>query len=176
MKSMSRHHVVVLAALCGCSFEPGSDLPGDQPGDVGTDASVRPSFHAPADPTWMVIETMTIDTANAARTPSKTILAAGEMYKLRASGTASVIDGVIGDSEYYDFASPKDNACCEDVGIGIDDPAVDLDTKPDWGPYNTDHIYEILWMGTGAAIGAAYQDTVYSNNSGNLTLEILAFR
>jgi hypothetical protein len=31
-------------------------------------------------------------------------------------------------------------------------------------------------MGSGAPIHAAYQDTVYGNNTGNLTLEILALQ
>ena len=172
---MSPHHVVVLAALCGCSFEPGTAPPFDRNAAPDATAETDATDGAiDAAPAWTVIETLTINTANPTAIASQP-LAAGVMYKLRASGTASVIDGVIGDSEYYDFASPKDNACCEDVGIGIDDPAVDLDTKPDWGAYNTDHVYEIFWMGTGAAIHAAYQDTVYGNNSGNLTLEILAF-
>ena len=87
-----------------------------------------------------------------------------------------MIDGTIGDAEYYDFTNPKDNACCEDVGIGIDDPTVDLDTKPDWGPYSASHVYEISFTGLGRQIHAAYQDTVYGNNSGTLTLEIYEYR
>ncbi|HEY5926473.1 MAG TPA: hypothetical protein VIV11_32525 [Kofleriaceae bacterium] len=170
---MRIRHTVVLAALCGCSFEHGSEPEPDASApDVET--IIASDLDKPP-PVWRVVETLTIDTANPKATLSKMVLEAGAMYRLRASGTASVIDGIIGDADYYDFANPKDNACCEDVGIGIDDPAVDLTTTPDWGPYNADHVYEITWMGTGTPLSAAYQDTVYGNNSGNLTIEILVF-
>ncbi len=116
-----------------------------------------------------------VDTASASPVVSLP-LAAGVTYRLRATGTATVIDGLEGDAEYWDFPNRRDSGCCEDVGIGIDDPIIDLDTRPDWGPYNEAHIYEIEWMGTGAAISAQYQDTYYGNNSGTLTLEIYALQ
>ena len=169
---MRIRHTVVLAALCGCSFDAGSAQPAP---DAAPDATIIPHDREKPLPMWRVAEAITIDTASATGSRSKMILEAGVMYRLRASGTASVIDGIIGDADYYDFASPKDNACCEDVGIGIDDPAVDLNTTPNWGPYNPSHVYEITWMGSGTALSAAYQDTVYGNNSGNLTIEILVF-
>lgn len=164
---------LVLALVAGCSFAPPTAPPTEPQGDTPVDAA---SATPDAPPTWMVIETIVIDTANATPMVSQTTLLAGVTYRLRASGVASVIDGIDGDSEYYDFANPKDNACCEDVGIGIDDPIVDATTTPDWGPYNASHVYEIAWPGAGNKISAAYQDTVYGNNSGNLTLEILALQ
>lgn len=163
----------MLVLVAGCSFSPPTAPPGDPLGDTPVDAEPAP---ADSPPSWVVIETIVIDTANATPVVSQTTLQAGVTYRLRASGVASVIDGIDGDSEYYDFANPKDNACCEDVGIGIDDPTVDTTTTPDWGPYNANHVYEIAWPGAGKTISAAYQDTVYGNNSGNLTLEILALQ
>ncbi|HEY5936723.1 MAG TPA: hypothetical protein VIU61_18875 [Kofleriaceae bacterium] len=170
---MGRSLATMLTLVAGCSFSP----PTAPPGEPSSDAPVDASETTPdSPPTWVVVETITINTANATPMVSQLTLEAGVTYRLRASGIASVIDGIEGDSEYYDFASPKDNSCCEDVGIGIDDPVVDTTTTPDWGPYSTSHVYEISWLGTGATISAAYQDTVYGNNSGDLTLEILALQ
>lgn len=162
---------MALVALAGCSYAPS---PNELVADGGPDAPLTgDDAHVPA---WIVVETMTIDTAQPTPQVSVMSLAAGVTYRLRVSGIAQIIDGVPGDAEYWDFDNPKDNACCEDVGIGIDDPVVDLDTTPDWGPYNPQHIYEVEWPGAGNPISAAYQDTVYGNNTGNLQLEILVFQ
>lgn len=125
---------------------------------------------------WTVVETIPIDSANPVAQVSAMTLDAGVTYRLRASGTALVIPPHMGDADYYDFTNPKDDGCCEDIGIGVDDAAVDLDTTPDWGPYTTTHVYEIEWIGKGGPISAVFQDTLYTNNVGTLTLEILAFR
>ena len=161
--------VVVLLSACGFSTQ------------IETTASVEDAaveIDAPPDatPMWTVVETFSIDTASATGRQSTMVLANGVTYRLRVSGTATVIDGIAGDGEYYDFGSPKDLACCEDVGIGIDDPTVDTNTIPNWGPYNAQHVYEIDFAGKGATIRAVYQDTVYGNNSGSLQLEILELR
>lgn len=164
---------MIIALLSACSFSTSIEPPAGQdllPGDAPTDAPPD------APPTWQVAESFMVDTASSQGRTSTMVLAAGVTYHLRVSGTASVIDGITGDGEYYDFANPKDLACCEDVGIGIDDPMVDTNTTPNWGPYRTDHIYEIEFVGKGATIKAVYQDTVYGNNSGSLKLEILELR
>ena len=98
-------------------------------------------------------------------------LADGVVYKLRVSGTiTNVIDAHQGDADYYDFSNPKDLGCCEDLGLGIDDMVVnDKNTKPDWGPYNASHVYEVEWTGTGNPIAALFQDTYYGNNQGSLS-------
>jgi hypothetical protein len=140
------------------------------------DAAIAIDAAPDAAPVWTVVETFSVNTASATGRQSTTVLASGVTYRLRVSGTATVIDGIAGDAEYYDFANPKDLACCEDVGIGIDDPTVDTNTIPNWGPYNPQHVYEIDFVGKGATIRAVYQDTVYGNNSGSLMLEILELR
>lgn len=164
--------VLALFAFVGCTYAP------SEAGSTADSGAALDPDGAEPDPTpvWTVIETLMIDTAQPTPVISTTQLASGVTYHLRAFGIASVIDGIDGDAEYYDFANPKDNACCEDVGIGIDDPIVDLDTTPDWGPYNPQHVYEIEWVGRGGTISAAYQDTVYGNNTGILTLQILELR
>ena len=158
--------------VVGCGFEHGRLGPNDGPAaasDTAVDVAVD------AAPTWQVIETMTVDIAQSNAISSHSVLAAGVVYHLRASGVASrTIDDLPGDAEYWDLNAPKDDGCCEDIGIGIDDLVVnDLDTKPDWGPYTTTHVYEVSWTGKGAVITALYQDTYYGNNEGTLTLEIL---
>lgn len=198
--------VVALALIAGCSLNT-SGLAGAS-SDAGTNASLDADGRARADtsvdararadagadasadagadvdstigpePTWTVVETLTVDSASSEPTLSRTVLEAGVVYRLRVSGTiTNVIDAFQGDADWYDFSDPKDNGCCEDIGLGIDDFVVDdLDTQPDWGPYDPTHVYEVDWTGDGTTIAALFQDTYYGNNIGSLTLEILAFR
>ena len=162
--------MVVIAMLSACGFS--TQIETSNTDDAASEIDAPPD----AALVWTVVDMFDVDTASSTGRQSTTVLAAGVTYRLRVSGTAVVIDGITGDAEYYDFASPKDLACCEDVGIGIDDPTVDKDTLPNWGPYNAQHVYEIDYVGKGATIRAVYQDTVYGNNSGSLMLEILELR
>lgn len=168
--------VLAFAMLVGCSYAPVIGDNGNADMDAAIDASADPA-DAP-EPRWTVIETIDVDTANPNAVPSTTVLANGVTYHLRASGTVTnVIDAFQGDADYYDFTNPKDDGCCEDIGLGIDDIVVDdHDTKPDWGPFNPTHIYEVEWVGEGRAITALFQDTFYGNNIGTLKLEILELR
>lgn len=137
-------------------------------------ASVLPDA---AQPMWAVVETLLVDTANPQPTVSQLSLQSGVEYRLRVSGTiTNVIGNSSGDADWWDFGAPKDHGCCEDIGLGIDDLVVDdMDTKPDWGPYDESHVYQVQWTGDGTTIAALYQDTYYGNNIGSLTLEILAY-
>ena len=163
--------VVLIGMLCACGFSTQIE-----PTAVAADAAIAIDAPPDAPPMWTVVEMFPVNTASATGHQSTTVLANGVTYRLRVSGTATVIDGITGDGEYYDFGNPKDLACCEDVGIGIDDPTVDTNTIPNWGPYNPQHVYEIDFVGKGATIRAVYQDTVYGNNNGSLMLEILELR
>ena len=153
------------------------ELASESPGDAAPDAALDAAPDA-TPRTWMVIETLVINTASSTPRQSQTVLAAEVTYRLRVSGTINtVIDNHQGDADYYDFGNPKDLGCCEDIGLGIDDIVVnDKVTLPDWGPYNPTHVYEADWVGEGATISALFQDTLHSNNQGNLTLEILEYR
>ena len=168
----ARSTLVAVCMLAACSFapRPGESSPGDGP---AADSADDPA--PDATPTFRVIETLTVDSANPAPTVSETVLAEGVTYHLRVSGViTNVIDQFQGDADFYDFEAPKDDGCCEDIGLGIDDFVVDdHDTKPDWGPYRANHTYEVSWVGEGKTISALFQDTFYGNNIGNLTLEIL---
>ncbi len=186
--------IVFLASVAGCSFDgstPISSTRGVGP-DTSADAGVTGSADARASassdasasstdatpPNWIVVESLVVDTADPEPVFSQTVLLSGVVYRLRASGTiTNVIDSYQGDADYFDFNNPTDDGCCEDIGLGIDDTVVnDLDTQPDWGPYDPSHIYEVDWTGDGTTISALFQDTYYGNNIGNLTLEILAFQ
>ena len=180
----------MLAVAAGCSFDGstlGSSSPmdgaasaGDASASAGRDASTgaRPDATRDASPpSWNVVDTLTVDSANSSPTYSQMVLEDGVVYRLRASGSLSnVINPHAGDADYFDFGNPKDLGCCEDIGLGIDDDVVDdMDTQPDWGPYDPSHVYEVEWTGDGTTIFALFQDTYYGNNVGVLTLEILAF-
>jgi hypothetical protein len=183
--------IALLATAAACSFDgsvptslssdsdasPQGVGAGDSGIEGGSDGSVDDSVDA-ALPSWSVVETMTIDTSDSQPTFSQMVLESGVVYRLRVSGTiTNVIGSFEGDADYFDFDDPKDDGCCEDIGLGIDDFVVDdMDTQPDWGPYDPSHVYEVPWTGDGTTIAALFQDTFYGNNIGNLTLEILAFQ
>lgn len=185
--------IVVLGFAAGCSFDgstqgsttslDGAPLPTgiDASAIVGNDANTGSRSDASSDaapPSWNIVETIIVDSANASPTYSQMVLEAGVVYRLRASGSLSnVINPYAGDADYFDFGNPKDLGCCEDIGLGIDDDVVDdMVTTPDWGPYEPSHIYEVDWTGDGTTIFALFQDTYYGNNVGSLTLEILALQ
>jgi len=156
----------------------GSDV--DAPSSP-TDDGPASTGDAPVAATWTVVETMTVPVTNGNVVTSATTLSAGQLYHLRASGTyvTDTASNLLADADYYDYASPKDvtntGTNC-DVGIGIDDSVSDIDKQPKWGAYNTSHVYEIAITGTGAKIHANIHDGVYTNDSGELTLEILELR
>jgi hypothetical protein len=165
----------LVVSLGACSFDPTrTGASGDPPIEVDGAVAVPDG----PGPTWTVVETIIVDSANPEPEVSTTVLEAGVTYRLRVSGTiTNVIDSFQGDADYVDFDNPRDHGCCEDIGLGIDDLVVnDLDTQPDWGPYKPNHVYEVEWVGKGATITALFQDTFYDNNIGNLTLEIQAFQ
>lgn len=108
---------------------------------------------------------------------SRVTLEAGVTYELRVSGTFYIAGGVdpYGDAEYWDFANGARDKCDDgftDAGLAIDDPTVDDDKQPHWGPYRPDHLYVTDFVGKGAPISATIHDVGPSNNAGELTLEV----
>ncbi len=127
---------------------------------------------------YTVVDTITVECDGTEVTSSVT-LSAVVTYRLRMSGSCTIGGGgsVQADAEYFNFASPQDATTgmgAFDVGVGIDDTVVDLVKPPDWGAYTATHIYEVEFPGTGATITAKFYDGNYANNSGSLTLEVLA--
>jgi len=100
--------------------------------------------------------------------------AAGVTYRLRVSGTFScTFGGAPADAEYWS-ATPTDFADAIDFGLSIDDVTVDGVKTPRWGAYSAQSTYEASYVGTGQPLRAILYDSQYDNNTGNLTLEILA--
>jgi hypothetical protein len=102
--------------------------------------------------------------------PSKATTEKGAVYVLKAEGTGVVGGGKLGDAEYDDF-SPTGTGALEgeggvDFGIGVDEP----NTKANyprlrkWGPIRNDHIYFMLFAGTGSTVSFTYYDSVYTDN------------
>ncbi len=108
----------------------------------------------------------------------------GTIYLLQASGAAPVGAGNLGmgDAKYDDWsatgagANSNDGAC--DFGIGVDETAAD-DCKGQrstwWGPYRNDHIYYLLYTGTGSPISFYYFDSNYGDKSATDTYTIYIF-
>jgi len=168
VRSVLRCAGCALALVAGCGrlrFDPLTRADDAGPGDASPDAP----YHT--------LETLMVPALGTV-VSSTTVLQVGVTYRLRASGTADVGGGILGDAEYWDWTAgtPLDLATnmMVDAGIGIDDPTPALTKTPaSWGAYTATHIYEVAWPGTGTNLTANYHDDFPSNNNGNFTLEIL---
>jgi len=127
------------------------------------------------------IETVTVS-SDESTTTSTNVLESGVTYLLEASGTyrfANWGDYGIADAEYS-------NRIASSYGPGWvlgDDvfpptyPAHSLDiningSNVDWGDYNPEHVYKILFSGKGNTVDFSIYDSHYGDNSGNLTVDI----
>lgn len=125
------------------------------------------------------VETVSVPVDGSSVT-SQTSLKDGVIYKLQANGTFFVggPGDSLADAEYADFSNPPASVidlCIDgsvDLGIGINDFSTDTVTFPDWGQYQESHIYEFELQGIGQTISLSYHDCAYSDNSGELIVEI----
>jgi hypothetical protein len=108
----------------------------------------------------------------AAPTPvsSKVMPQKGAVYVLEGAGTGVVGGGKKGDAEYDDF-SPTGTGALEgeggvDFGIGVDEPDIKANNPRlrKWGPIRNDHIYFMLYVGTGMTVSFTYYDSAYGDN------------
>jgi len=188
----------ILLVAAGCGFNAGTgsgtgdpdidaanvDAAVDGPTDptidapLAIDAPIDAAVDAPA-PMWTVVETLTVSCLNLTST-STYVLLAGVTYRLQASGScvANTANGSRGDAEYvgYNINNLVDTAGGVDTGIAVDDLTPGSTKNPRWGAYTATHEYEVMWMGTGTTITAKVHADNYSNNSGSLTLKILALQ
>ncbi|MBW2523988.1 MAG: hypothetical protein JRI23_07430 [Deltaproteobacteria bacterium] len=151
---------------------------GTATGSGGADGGSDVGGFGGAPLTWTVVDTLIVP-AIGTDVVSDFVLQDGVGYRLRASGVCIPRYDDEGDAEWYDFADPKtlDTAGVVDVGIGIDDPIVDGNKTPFWGPYDATHVYEVEFVGKGAPITAKFHDPSYTNgNAGHLTVEVLALQ
>lgn len=124
-------------------------------------------------PTSMIgnpIEAVMVPMAAPTPVMSKATTTKGAVYVLEGAGTGVVGGGKKGDAEYDDF-SPTGTGALEgeggvDFGIGVDEP----NTKANdprlrkWGPIRNDHIYFMLFAGTGSSVSFTYYDSAYGDN------------
>jgi hypothetical protein len=127
-----------------------------------------------------VIETLTVP-VNGQSVLSTTALGSGVTYHLRASGTFVIqsTPGTTADAEFWDFANasgPQEGVTGVDVGLAVDDVNVDTIKTPKWGAYSSSHTYEIAWVGDGTTIAVLLHDGNYTNNTGSLSVAILAYQ
>lgn len=105
---------------------------------------------------------------DAALTP---ILATGSRYQLRASGSVRSNAAQSVDAEFlYLTANPAaftDIVGNVDVGISIDG------NQPNWGGYDTDHVYVVELNGQGKALTLRMQDANLADNTGSIQVEVL---
>jgi hypothetical protein len=174
---------IAIAWLTGCGFQAaGGPVPPDGDGAVNLwlDGSIRDvaAGDVATSPSWVAIESLIVP-ATGAQVLSKTALANGVEYRLRATGTWVIQSNVdppsLADAEWWNFSDPTTGEGL-DVGLAIDDLALDDSKQPDWGPYNSTHEYEVTWTGDGSTISANIHDNNYGNDSGSLTLTILAWQ
>ncbi|HET9232706.1 MAG TPA: hypothetical protein VFP10_01040 [Candidatus Eisenbacteria bacterium] len=133
--------------------------------------------------TFAPVETLNVPTDGSIVTSALT-LESGTVYQIRASGTFHI--GERGDStadaEYADFSNVPssvidncpDSTLAIDMGIGINDAVNDSLKVPRWGDFRSDHVYTIEFTGAGAPVTFTLHDCNYADNSGSLTVEILA--
>jgi hypothetical protein len=120
---------------------------------------------------------------------------ASTVYLLEASGVGQVSRGTItpnsphmGDAEYMDWPADgskfNDGECGADFGIGVDEIAGPAPCTGGaayshrarwWGPYRNDHVYYMLYTGTGKPISLLYYDSGYGDNSMTETVTVRIF-
>jgi hypothetical protein len=112
---------------------------------------------------------------------SQTALRQGVIYKLRASGTAVSGGPGFADAEYsFDINNGSlinncgNSSLGVDLGIGVNDTLNTNNKFPFWGTFDATHTYTINFVGQGSPITLKYHDCAYGDNSGLLTVAILA--
>jgi hypothetical protein len=128
------------------------------------------------------LETMQVsfleETAHTTLTTSNTVV-----YLLQASGDGKVGGAGLGrgDAEYMDYKA--DGSGNQDIGdrnidygLGVDEADTSKTPRQNWwGPWRQDHIYFMLFAGTGQPIHFHYYDSVYSDNSPTDRLTVKVF-
>ena len=128
------------------------------------------------------LETMQVSYLN--ETVQTSMTASRQMvYLLQASGSGKVGGGGLGhgDAEYMDYKA--DGSGAEDIGeqnidygLGVDETDPRKTPRQNWwGPFRQDHIYYMLYAGTGQPIHFHYYDSVYSDNSPSDRLTVNVF-
>lgn len=102
---------------------------------------------------------------------STPVLAAGQRYRLRASGFWSS-NATHGQDAFADFALatpavPVTTFQGVRLGLEVDGGSADF-----WGSYSTGHVYEREIVGQGRAITLRCSDAVFTDNSGTVLVDV----
>lgn len=123
-----------------------------------------------------LVDTVEVPADSASGATSTTPLESGKTYILEVSGTFDAAAGITADAEYssgptsYVWQEPVEKY--ESYGVNLLDLKVD-GAFVDWGPYDSSHVYTLLYPGTGSTVSFLIYDLApYSNNSGFLTVDI----
>jgi len=146
--------------------------------DAPQPIDAAPMIDAPP-PMWVAISTVQVPCiGSVVNVPI--VMTTGRVYRLRATGecTTNPSNGSRGDAEFfgYNTGTTYDAYDSVDNGIAINDTTPGTSKNPTWGSYTSSHIYQVDWIGTGTATTAMFHDSNPSNNTGSLTLTILAFQ
>jgi hypothetical protein len=134
-------------------------------------------------PSWELIETVLVPATSIAGISSNSTLESGKTYKLEASGTYKFANWTgygYADAEYSHraegyrdpaiFECTSDFWCTrKDEGPGLD---VQVNGPVNWGPYQADHVYEMLFPGTNSTVHFHIYDDQYNDNVGGITVKI----
>lgn len=113
----------------------------------------------------------------ALNTPEVTssVLSSGTAYAIRVSNTYNAGDGITADAKYSKRAPNTGWTDYVQHYEGYGPSLLDLQidgTSPNWGAYNTNHIYWQMVTGSGAALKFQISDFYPSNDTGSLHVEI----
>lgn len=107
------------------------------------------------------------------------LLLKGQVYEFEASGSYATNAVHQHDAEYDfipatagDASKAVDAFGGVDTGLSIDDATVDATKSPRWGAYNPNHVYTIQVVGRGRPATLQNHDSVFTDNSGALTVTI----
>ncbi len=137
---------------------------------LGTPAFAGPP--PPPPPGFVLQETIDPVPITAGAVSSSTTLLNGVEYKIRVSGIFFIGGPGHADAEWAftpantgEIDHAGNNPALVDLGVGINDAAVDNDKQPEYGAFATNHIYEVDFTGLGSTIDVNYHDSNYGDNS-----------
>ena len=168
-----------MAVAAAAAVLAGALITGSAGGHAGTDDSEPPIGH-------VLVDTIVVPVNTVSAVSSMATLTSGVTYRLRATGTADVGSGLgnpDADAEYAfnaDHSTSFDLVCAgletTDLGIGVDDTALDPFKSPKWGPLSATHRYETNFVGKGARIRLNFHEcpNSYDDNFGALTVHVFA--
>jgi len=128
----------------------------------------------PVQPKYTWVQQVHVPSENAEGVTTPKILEAGQLYRLRASGTFTYNgQGDWADAEWYLKNGEIVKGDTEGSVPYVLDVSIDGDVENiDWGNYNAGHIYGYNYMGEGSTIRLFIHDSYYPDNNGYIHIDI----